>query len=107
MKAIYRSIDDSMHEQPVCTHDPNTCQVSFCGWPHRCDEYTPPSNDEEYHDINADKRVRFVKFDEASNDEDELEQDKMLAEVISFFFEGSDPLSWRDQFKAKFKIIRK
>jgi hypothetical protein len=21
-----------------CTHDPNTCQVPFCGWPHRCNE---------------------------------------------------------------------
>lgn len=23
---------------PVCTKDPNTCQVLYCGWPHRCGE---------------------------------------------------------------------
>jgi hypothetical protein len=31
-----------IYKQPVkkasCTHDPNTCQVVFCGWPHKCDE---------------------------------------------------------------------
>lgn len=21
-----------------CTKDPNTCQASFCGWPHRCND---------------------------------------------------------------------
>jgi hypothetical protein len=22
---------------PICTNDPNTCQVEFCGWPNKCE----------------------------------------------------------------------
>jgi hypothetical protein len=30
-----------------CTLNPNTCQVSFCGWPNRCDGDTAELSDDE------------------------------------------------------------
>lgn len=37
---LARAIETS----PICTRDPNTCQVAFCGWPHKCDEDSASSS---------------------------------------------------------------